>query len=124
MDCSKGIGYPAASFDAVIDKGLLDALLCSERMVASSERYVAEVARVLRPGGVFVVVSFGAPEIRLSFLEGDYGWRVAARSLPKPNVDAAALPEGTSPTDPNYFHFAYVCTKGAPGAAGETTGAA
>ena len=124
MNCCS-MGYPDASFDAVIDKATLDSLLCGENSTANSGRYVAEVARVLRPGGVFVVVSFGAPEIRLSFLEGDYGWRVAARSLPKPNVDASALPEGTSPTDPNYFHFAYICTKGEPGAAsGESSGAA
>jgi hypothetical protein len=50
-------------------------------------------------------------------------WRRAA--CPSPNVDASALPEGTSPTDPNYFHFAYICTKCEPGAAsGESSGAA
>ena len=68
---SCSLGFPDASFDAVIDKAMLDSLLCGEASTANTGRYVGEVARTLKPGGVYIIVSFGTPENRLSYLEGD-----------------------------------------------------
>lgn len=50
------------SFDAVFEKGTLDAL--STGSFELVRKVVAEVFRVLRPGGVFVSLSFGVPETR------------------------------------------------------------
>ena len=109
MNCCS-MGYPDASFDAVIDKATLDSLLCGENSTANSGRYVAEVARVLRPGGVFIVVSFGSPENRLSYFEGEYGWQVTVHSIPKPTINTAGLPEANT-SDPNMQHYVFICTK-------------
>lgn len=100
---SCSLGFPDASFDAVIDKAMLDSLLCGEASTANTGRYVGEVARVLKPGGTFIIVSFGAPENRLSYLEGDYGWQVTVHSIPKPTVNTAGLPEVNS-SDPSQQH--------------------
>lgn len=66
--------FPDASFDAVFDKGTLDALYTgASSMVPQS---VAQVFRVLRPGGLFVSMSFGAPTHRTelnSTLGGSWG---------------------------------------------------
>jgi SAM-dependent methyltransferase len=102
MNCCS-LGYPDASFDAVIDKATLDSLLCGENSTANTGRYVGEVCRVLKPGGVFIVVSFGTPENRLSYLEGEYGWQTTVHSIPKPTINAAGLPQ-TNTSDPNLQH--------------------
>jgi hypothetical protein len=44
---------------------------------------------------VFIIVSFGAPENRLSYLEGEYGWSVTVSAIPKPSISAAGLAEAT-----------------------------
>lgn len=65
MNCT-ALNFPDACFGAVIDKGALDCLLCGENSTANTGRYTHEVARVLKPGGVFIIVSYAAPELRLS----------------------------------------------------------
>jgi EEF1A lysine methyltransferase 4 len=49
--------FPDSHFDAVIDKGTLDSLLCGEGTTAATGRYASEISRILKPGGSFVVVS-------------------------------------------------------------------
>ncbi len=58
------MSYPDGSFDAVVDKGTLDSLLCGDNSTTNASRYCSEAARVLKPGGVFLVVSYGIPENR------------------------------------------------------------
>lgn len=59
------------SFDAVVDKGTLDALLCGCGAADKAKALVSEAARVLRRGGAFLLVTFGAPERRLGHLLPD-----------------------------------------------------
>ncbi len=109
MNCCS-MGFPDASFDAVIDKALLDSLLCGENSTVNTGKYVGTVARLLKPGGAFIIVSFGTPENRLSYLEGDYGWQVTVHSIPKPTINTAGLPEVNS-SDPNQQHVRCVCAR-------------
>jgi hypothetical protein len=110
MNCCS-MGYPDASFDAILDKATLDSLLCGENSTANTGRYVGEVARTLKPGGVYIIVSFGTPENRLSYLEGDYGWTVTVHSIPKPTINTAGLPEVNS-SDPSQQHVSEVASTG------------
>jgi ubiquinone/menaquinone biosynthesis C-methylase UbiE len=111
MNVWKKLEFPDRQFDAVVDKALLDSLLCGERSTANAGLYVKEVARCLKPGGVFIVVSFGAPENRLSYFEGDYGWTTAVTAIPKPSINAAGLAEAA--TEPGQNHYVYVSKKAA-----------
>ena len=55
------------SFDAVLDKGTLDAFCCdrdAKQAARRAEQYVRGVFRVLRPGGVLFVVSFSETRLR------------------------------------------------------------
>ena len=57
----------AGSFDVVLDKGTLDALLCggsSNEKRDVTSRLLEGCARLLRPAGTCVIVSLGAPEVR------------------------------------------------------------
>lgn len=62
------LDFPDGSFDAVVDKGTLDALLC--RSVEDAGDMVTEMHRVLTEGGIYVQVTTEDPEARLELLLG------------------------------------------------------
>ncbi|KAH8065930.1 methyltransferase domain-containing protein [Aureococcus anophagefferens] len=71
-DCTD-MDYEDELFDVVVDKGTLDAMACHDDekiALRRGRRYVSECFRVLAPGGVLLVASFGQPETRLKYFEG------------------------------------------------------
>jgi hypothetical protein len=53
----------------VIDKGLMDAIVCRAGGQKQVLKYVGELERITKDDGVFVIISRGLPEERLQFLE-------------------------------------------------------
>lgn len=49
--------YAEGTFELVVDKGTLDALTCGTESVAVVAKAQREIARVLRPGGVYLQIS-------------------------------------------------------------------
>jgi len=90
MDIKK-MTFKDATFDLVIDKGTIDALMCASRGEAEAEAAVGEVARVLRPGGTFVVVSYGTPQMRAKLFSRRQGFnfKIQYLTIPKPHVPSA-----------------------------------
>lgn len=102
--------FPDESFDAVCAKAVMDAILCGEGSTANVAKMCQEVSRVLKPHGVFYIVSYGVPDNRLQYLENeDYSWTVSVHTVPKPTVSATAVPDTK---DANSVHYIYVCQKG------------
>jgi SAM-dependent methyltransferase len=69
---------PTASFDLILCKGALDAVLCQSRAGALS--MIRECARLLAPGhGILAVITSGNPDCRLEYLEHEnslsFYWR-------------------------------------------------
>ncbi|KAF7723564.1 hypothetical protein EC973_001853 [Apophysomyces ossiformis] len=68
----RDLRFEDESFDVVIDKGTMDALMCdrgdvwdpSEDLIADVKGEVDEVQRVLKVGGVFLYITFGQPHFR------------------------------------------------------------
>lgn len=62
----RSLSYKDCTFDIAIDKGTMDAMLCfkgspwdpPETVVRDCAEQISETARVLRPGGKFLMVSF------------------------------------------------------------------
>ncbi|KAG2428805.1 hypothetical protein HXX76_011505 [Chlamydomonas incerta] len=84
-DCRDMSGLPGGGFGSCIDKGTLDAVLCGASGQLDAAKYMQEICRLLRPGGVFLLISLGAPSSRLSLLQKLGLWEdVQVLLLPKP----------------------------------------
>ena len=59
-------------FDFIIDKSTIDAILCGESSFINVAKMLKEVDRVLKVGGIYMIVSYGQPENRIFHLERDY----------------------------------------------------
>ena len=76
MDCTN-LQFPENSFDAIIEKGTIDALICKNDNGISIKQFLIESYRVLRPGGVFLSISFGKPSLRLPhFRDSNLSWKI------------------------------------------------
>jgi SAM-dependent methyltransferase len=82
MDATQ-MRFDDASFDIVLEKGTLDALDCTPEEQKVCHAIVRECSRVLRPGGVLLVVTHGDPRRRLPLLQQEqFGWAsVETRAL-------------------------------------------
>lgn len=108
MDAT-ALTFPDHYYDAVVAKATFDSILCGENSTANAAKLCTEVSRVLKPGGNFVIVSYGQPESRLTYLEKEeYRWRVTVHTVAKPTIAGAPVPDAT---DPTAVHYVYVCHK-------------
>lgn len=67
MDAREMNDFAQHTFTAVIDKGTLDAVLCSYNPTASVESMLDEIYRVLVPGGIYICITNGSEEQRMNF---------------------------------------------------------
>ena len=63
------MSYPDESFDVVIDKGTLDAIICGDEATCNPDKVLLEVNRVLKKDGVYICITFGMPENRMDYLQ-------------------------------------------------------
>eukprot|EP00877_Chromochloris_zofingiensis_P004049 jgi/Chrzof1/13645/Cz08g06020.t1 len=130
--------YADGTFDAVLDKGTLDAVLCGAQAIENVTLMLLEVARVLKPGGTFMLITYGDPSTRLPHLENPvYQWQVEVYCLSKVFVHTQQQqPISISIKGPfpairketmdalsclESCHFCYICTKLLPQPASEQT---
>ncbi|XP_044974263.1 EEF1A lysine methyltransferase 4-like isoform X1 [Hordeum vulgare subsp. vulgare] len=119
------------SFDCIIDKGTLDAMMCGDDAPHGAYKMLTEVARLMRPGGIYILITYGAPKERLTLLnQVRCHWDVELYITPATpeyqlkwsNGAAHAMMEKVALTvdgqlPPDYVlkdpesHFIYVCYK-------------
>ena len=63
------MSYPDESFDVVIDKGTLDAIICGDEATCFPDKVLLEVNRVLKKDGVYICITFGMPENRMDYFQ-------------------------------------------------------
>ncbi|KAL3812226.1 hypothetical protein ACJIZ3_013494 [Penstemon smallii] len=76
MDVRDMSAFDKNSFDAVIDKGTLDSLLCGHNARQNAAKMLEEVYRVLKDKGVYILITYGSPVYRLSLLKDSRSWTV------------------------------------------------
>ena len=102
--------FPDGAFNAVVDKGTLDSILCGEGSTNNVAKALSEVQRVLTDDGVYMFISYGVPKNRLSYLETDECkavWSVTVKQVAKPSVSTAQQPT----EDSGNVHYIYICKK-------------
>lgn len=100
------------SIDFAVDKSTIDALLCGNNSFQNVALMLKEVQRVLKVGGYYMIISYGAPESRVFHLKRKFlDFEVQILTTPKDyeNDDAE---EGEEIDKNNYV---YICKK-LPGA--------
>jgi len=92
MDCT-AMYYEDATFDVVLDKSLLDCLHCCDGANEITAAYLAEVHRVLKPGGKFLRLSFHEPKSMKAYMRG-WDWTIETQMVPvKPPKEAVEAHE-------------------------------
>ena len=96
MDATKLTALGDAEFDAIIDKGLIDALMtdASEESAATLDLVLGEAERVLRPSGRYCLVTLGQQHIVALLLRElrQRGWGVDLHELLPQSPDSSLLP--------------------------------
>lgn len=116
--------FEPSCFDAVVDKGTVDGMLCTPDGEEQVEAMLRQGFRVLAPGGCFVLVSFGSPTLRgFLFLESTDPWegseyyvlRKRAREgqgLDYETEGPFPLHEGADGPMNGHTHYVYVARRG------------
>ncbi|ERN01954.1 hypothetical protein AMTRI_Chr02g224270 [Amborella trichopoda] len=128
MDVRRMNDFCSGSFDSVIDKGMLDSLMCGQNSQNYVRMMLKEVGRVLKDNGVYILVTYGAPRYRLSLLKEICLWTVKLHVIEKPGhgkfsehptgESSKTVPlndDGSSATDilgenPD-VHYVFICVK-------------
>ncbi|CDP16366.1 unnamed protein product [Coffea canephora] len=131
MDVRDMSFFPDDSFHSVIDKGTLDSLMCGNNAPISAAHMLGEVSRLLKPGGVYLLITYGDPTVRIPHLyRSVYSWKIELYIIPRPGfqkpADSASsaksflepvpitekgqLPADYVLEDPD-SHFIYICKK-------------
>jgi ubiquinone/menaquinone biosynthesis C-methylase UbiE len=72
MDVRDMTQFSDNSFDFAVDKSTIDALLCGEKSFINVALMMKEVQRVLKSGGIYMIISYGQPENRIFHLEREH----------------------------------------------------
>ncbi|XP_010024858.3 EEF1A lysine methyltransferase 4 [Eucalyptus grandis] len=125
MDVREMSSFDSHSFNAVIDKGTLDSLLCGHNSRQNAAKMLEEVGRVLKDKGVYILITYGAPTYRLNLLKEMGSWTIKLHVIEKLVGKSDHLWELTNPLpldnegssaetllgrNPD-VHYIYVCTK-------------
>lgn len=99
MDCTR-LEYESETFDLVLDKSTLDAIVCASHAYRKVAMMLREVQRVLKVGGIYIVITFGEPSRRMLHFEREHlSWEIKYLKL-----------EGEEGSKDG-IHHAYICKK-------------
>ncbi|CAI9119061.1 OLC1v1020725C4 [Oldenlandia corymbosa var. corymbosa] len=128
MDVRDMSAFEAGSFDALIDKGTLDSILCGGDSQENAGKMLKEVERVLKDGGIYFLITYGAPKYRLNLLRNSYPWTIKLHVIDKFSSSESSKHKASDLTSPvllddnsssldsvlgknREVHYIYVCMK-------------
>ena len=100
MDVRNMKDFKDETFDLVIDKSTIDAILCGENSFTNVALMTKEISRILKTGGIYFIISYGRPEYRLFHLERKH----LAFDVKVIEINSKKEKEIST-------HFAYICKK-------------
>jgi len=100
----RDLKYPDKSFEIAIDKSTIDALLCGDNSFLNVAIMTKEVQRVLKNGGIYMVISYGAPENRTFHFEREHlAFETSIYTIKKDFHENEEKSEK--------IHYVYICRK-------------
>ena len=100
MDASD-MAYKDETFDLVIDKSTIDAILCGDHCFMLVAKMLKEISRVLKIGGYYIIISYGNPETRMVHLERDHlAFEIQIYTIKRQDDD-----------EQEKTHYVYICKK-------------
>ncbi|XP_047070448.1 EEF1A lysine methyltransferase 4-like isoform X1 [Lolium rigidum] len=127
MDVKNMSDFESGSFDAVIDKGTLDSLMCGQNSQEHAMKMLREVNRILKDNGIYIMITYGDPSYRLHLLKDLQLWTVKLHVIadrwersskqtwdltkPLPLHEDSTSIIGLLGPKPD-VHYIYVCIKG------------
>ena len=93
-DCTK-MNLKEENIDLIMEKGLLDAILCGEDREENSFKMLKNIDDAVQRGAVFLCISHAQPYTRLDFFN-QFSWNVGIKKLLNEEEDE---------------FFCYICTK-------------
>ena len=109
MDALNMNDFQDGMFNIVIDKGTLDAVMCSDNYVINARKMISEVYRVLIPGGKYICVTYGDPEHRKKHFETQKWEKILTEKVNKPATSVKESKQQS--TDDKNIHYVYILTK-------------
>ena len=89
------------TFDLIIDKSTIDALLCGDHSYMIVAKMLKEISRVLKTGGYYIIISYGQPENRMIHLERDHlAFDIQIYTIKRQEED-----------EQEKIHYVYICKK-------------
>ena len=113
----KDLKFQDGSFDVVIDKSLLDAIVCGEAPVENAARMMKEIYRVLSPVGTYFCISHAKGSHRKKYFKNPqkFNWKITKKAIVKPGLGAPPKqpyrPTENDEKDKKHCHFIYTCKK-------------
>lgn len=110
------MSYSDNSFHVVIDKGTLDCIFCHRGEDNASnyvKKYCNEVERVLKDGGLWIVISHAGPELRLEYFENEDSSDMNFMAFDCTHVyhEFADLEDQNPSTQDEDGYYIYICKK-------------
>lgn len=85
---------------------------CGEGSNTNANKMLSEIYRVLAPGGVYIMITFGHKDTRMQFLEkSDFDWGIKVKEIPKPTITSTITEPDPNKPERN-SHYVYICGKG------------
>ena len=111
MDVRSMTNFDDGTFDAVIDKGTFDSILCGDGSGPNAEQTLNEIHRVLSPNGVYICISYGVKESRMPYFhKKEFDWTVLHNMVAKPTISTSTVVTKEDKDEKN-FHWVYVMKK-------------
>ena len=108
---ARSLQYEDGTFDAVVDKGTFDSILCGDGSGPNADQMLSEIYRVLSPTGVYICISYGLPEQRRGYFQkSEFYQNVAEHKIAKPTISTSAVVAKEDKDEKN-FHYIYVMRK-------------
>ena len=99
----RDIKYESNYFDLAIDKSTIDALLCGDEAFINVAKMIKEVQRILKVGGYYMIISYGAPDDRLIHLKRKFEkFKIEILKIEKDYVEEEGY---------DNYHYIYLCQK-------------